>query len=56
MGIANQQVREIIANNNALEHGISNVLSWFAAVEASWDKASPEQGRLIHCNDKCGRD
>jgi MoaA/NifB/PqqE/SkfB family radical SAM enzyme len=54
MGVANRQVKEIITNNNALEHGIANVIDWFDAVEDSWNKENLEQGRLIHCNDKCG--
>jgi MoaA/NifB/PqqE/SkfB family radical SAM enzyme len=54
MGVANRQVRELVSENSALEHGIANVLSWFDSVEASWNKSTIKEGRLIHCNDKCG--
>ena len=51
---ANQQIREIIEENSALEYGLEHAIQWFNSVPPSWDKPTVEQGRLILCNDNCG--
>lgn len=51
----NHQLIEIMDPNNALEHGLENCIQWFNRVEQSWSKESFEDGRLIVCNDSCGR-
>jgi MoaA/NifB/PqqE/SkfB family radical SAM enzyme len=56
LGAANQQVKPLISQNNALEHGLNAALKWFDKVAESWQWSTVEQGRLIHCNDKCGQD
>lgn len=51
----NHQLLQIIDQNHALTHGLENCINWFARVEESWSKESFEQGRLIVCNDSCGK-
>lgn len=55
MQISNKQLAKLIKENNALEYGIEHSIKWFNGVSESWDKPTFEQGRLVHCNDSCGR-
>jgi len=50
----NHQLREIVRNNNALEHGLPAALAWIAEVERSWAKESIQAGRLHACDHICG--
>jgi MoaA/NifB/PqqE/SkfB family radical SAM enzyme len=56
LGQANLQVKELITENNALHYGLSKAIAWFNKVQQSWQHSTVEQGRLIHCNNKCGKD
>lgn len=51
----NHQLLEIMEPNNALEHGLENCIKWFERIEPTWSKSTFEEGRLIVCNDSCGR-
>lgn len=53
-GRVNHQLREIVQENNAIEHGIEHAMSWFDRVPERWQRESWAQGRLIVCNDACG--
>jgi len=50
----NSQLKPLINKNNAIEHGLSASLAWFANIENSWNISSYEHGRLIICDDSCG--
>ena len=40
---------------NALEHGLEACLEWFALVEETWNLASFREGRLLICDETCGK-
>jgi hypothetical protein len=48
------QLREIVGQNNALEHGLEKALAWFAAIPERWQQPSWDQGRLAVCDTSCG--
>jgi len=51
----NAQVRELVHNNNALEHGLEAAMAWFDSVEQSWNKPDLASGRLYACVNNCNR-
>ena len=51
----NLQIKNLTNENNALEYSLEHCINWFNAVEASWEKHNWEQGRLITCNNMCGK-
>ena len=53
-GYAMEQIGLIISKNNALEHDLATCIEWFDQIEASWNKDSFENGRLLTCNQTCG--
>lgn len=55
MQVANQQVARLIKENNALEHDLEHCIQWFNKVVETWDIPEFKDGRLIHCNDSCGK-
>jgi sulfatase maturation enzyme AslB (radical SAM superfamily) len=52
---ANGQLTPLIAKNNALEYPLEECIKWFDQVEKSWNIPTFEQGRLVICNDVCGK-
>lgn len=50
----NDQLKQILGENNALEHDLEHCIEWFSRISESWNKPSYEEGRLIFCNDSCG--
>jgi MoaA/NifB/PqqE/SkfB family radical SAM enzyme len=52
---ANAQVAPLISKNNALEYPLADCIAWFNKVEKTWDIDTFENGRLIICNDVCGK-
>jgi MoaA/NifB/PqqE/SkfB family radical SAM enzyme len=52
---ANTQLIPLIAKNNALEYPLEECINWFISVENAWKINSYEQGRLIICDDNCGK-
>lgn len=54
--VINEQIKSLIENNNALEVGLEQAMHWFTNVENSWQINDFKQGRLIMCNNICGRD
>lgn len=53
---ANAQLQPIMRKNNALEYSLEECLAWFADVEKSWSIPTFEQGRLVICNNICGKE
>jgi len=54
-GPFNKQFRPMIGDNNALETPLADCISWFNKIVESWDAPTFQQGRLVICNDTCGR-
>jgi sulfatase maturation enzyme AslB (radical SAM superfamily) len=53
--VGNSQFRDFVVENNALDHDLAHCISWFSKIENTWDIPTFEQGRLIICNDVCGK-
>jgi MoaA/NifB/PqqE/SkfB family radical SAM enzyme len=47
------QLRPLINENNALEHGLEHAILWFDKIEKTWDKTVLE-GKIYTCNETCG--
>lgn len=52
---ANAQVSPLISNNNALKSPLLDCIAWFNEVEKTWNIDTFKNGRLIICNDVCGK-
>lgn len=52
---ANSQFNSWLDRNNAVKYSIHECVNWFNQVEASWNKQSYEEGRLVICDDVCGK-
>lgn len=52
---ANSQFKTWLTRNNALKYTIDECIEWFNQVEDSWNKRSYEDGRLVICDDVCGK-
>ena len=53
---ANQQLRKIVKENNALQYGIRHSIQWFEKLADTWQHASVKEGRILTCNNVCGHD
>lgn len=51
---SNVQLKPLIKDNNALEHGLETAVAWFNRIEETWDKTVPE-GKIYECNRTCGK-
>lgn len=51
----NQELRDLVKQNNALEYSLEHCLNWFDSVEQSWQRASIAQGRIYQCVVTCNR-
>jgi hypothetical protein len=49
----NEQLTDIVKENNALHYPLEHCLSWFDAVEQSWQQDSIANGRLYACVNSC---
>lgn len=50
----NDQFRDFVERNSALEYDLATCIEWFDQVEAAWSKKTFAEGRLKVCNDACG--
>lgn len=51
----NQDLRELVQGNNALEVGLEQAMAWFDSVEHTWSAASVREGRTYQCVVSCNR-
>jgi hypothetical protein len=51
---ANNQLKPLISENNALDYSLEHCITWFDQIKESWSKKSLEDGNLLHCNVNCG--
>jgi len=51
---ANQQFKNNVKMNSALEYTLEQCINWFNTIEKTWSIPTFEQGRLVICNDVCG--
>ena len=54
--LSNLQLRPMIQENNAIDHGLRRAIQWFDNVARSWSKPSVQEGRIYNCNQVCGCD
>jgi sulfatase maturation enzyme AslB (radical SAM superfamily) len=55
LAVANRQFRDFINKNNALKYPLADCIAWFSEVEKTWTIDTFEKGRLVICNDVCGK-
>lgn len=51
----NAQLKPLIVKNNALVYPLEECIQWFNAIQQRWSVDSYQQGRLVVCDDVCGR-
>ena len=54
-GFVNRQIKPLVKNNSLHEHDLETCITWFSSVESAWTKDSYENGRLIQCDQVCGK-
>jgi MoaA/NifB/PqqE/SkfB family radical SAM enzyme len=52
---ANAQLIPLIAKNNALEYELKDCIDWFNNIKQSWQIGNYHNGRLVICDDNCGK-
>lgn len=51
----NEQTRELVKENSALDYDLAHCLNWFNSVEETWQRNSIADGRLYTCVTTCGQ-
>jgi len=51
----NSQLKQLVLDNNALEHDLEHCLEWFDRVEETWAADSIAAGRLYACVNSCNQ-
>lgn len=51
----NDQIKNIANNNNALMYTLKECIEWFSTIPNLWSKDTFENGRLIVCDQNCGK-
>lgn len=51
----NQELKELVKENNALQYPLEHCLNWFEQVEQSWNRDSIANGRTYQCVTTCNR-
>ena len=52
---ANSQFKTWLTRNNAVKYSMHECIDWFNQVKTSWTKQTYEEGRLVICDDVCGK-
>lgn len=52
---ANAQLIPMIKENNAMIYSLEQCIAWFNNIENSWKKENYSDGRLVICDDACGK-
>lgn len=55
MQAVNSQLIPLIENNNALEHPLEETVQWFKKIEEKWKIDTYSNGRLLVCDEFCGK-
>lgn len=53
--LVNTQIRPLVKENNALEHDLETCIKWFDNIVDSWSIEKYKDGRLIICDQICGK-
>lgn len=53
--VVNNQIKNLVKKNNALEFSLEECINWFTVIPNFWKKDSFENGRLIVCDQHCGK-
>ena len=51
----NEQLKNIVKENNALEYDLEHCIKWFNQIEETWQRQSIADGRLYTCVASCGQ-
>jgi MoaA/NifB/PqqE/SkfB family radical SAM enzyme len=51
----NIQIKNLVSENNALEHSLEHAIEWFDRVYESWKIRTVQDGKLFTCLQACGR-
>lgn len=51
----NEQTRDLMCRNNALQYPLEQCLEWFDSIEQTWQQPSIAEGRLYQCVSSCGK-
>jgi len=54
-GFVNRQIKPLVKYNSLHENDLETCIQWFSSVESAWTKDSYENGRLIQCDQVCGK-
>jgi len=54
-GFVNRQIKPLVKNNSLHDYDLETCIQWFGSVESAWTKDSYETGRLIQCDQVCGK-
>ena len=54
-GWANKNFKHLVKNNDLRYNTLEECIEWFSAVPAAWTSPDYNSGRIIHCDQACGR-
>jgi MoaA/NifB/PqqE/SkfB family radical SAM enzyme len=54
-GFVNRQIKPLVKHNSLHEYELETCIKWFTSIESAWTKDSYENGRLIQCDNVCGK-
>ena len=54
-GWANQNFRHLIADNSLHHNTLEECIEWFNKIPNAWEQSDYDTGRIIHCDQACGK-
>jgi MoaA/NifB/PqqE/SkfB family radical SAM enzyme len=54
-GWANRNFKHLIANNSLHHNTLEECIEWFNKIPNAWEQDSYDSGRIIHCDQACGK-